>query len=228
MKRVSVVLLSIFLLTGCGETGDSVIQTTESPETALAIEDKESEYADNLPDGLDFEGEVINISCYDEENIGQLAPEQNGDIVDDAVYLRNMKVEERLNVKINPLSVGSGFVNYLSALRKLLQSGDTTYDALYLIQYDFVPLAVEKFFLELHDAPYLDLDQKWWSKDYMSKMAVNDSDIYFLVGDYSASLINSMTSIYFNRNMYETVSGDPDEVYRVILDEKWTFDTFRP
>ncbi len=224
MKKLSSLLIVLLiLLSACGQT----VQSTPQDTTAAVTESEKIEYIDDLPSDLDFAGESINISCYDEECIGQLAPEQAGDIVDDAIYLRNMKVEERLNVKIHPMSVGSGFVNYLSALRKLLQSGDTTYDALYLIQYDFVPLAAEGMFLELHDAPYLDFDREWWADDYMSKMAVNNSDIYFLVGDYSASMINSMTSIYFNKDLYETVAGDPDDVYRVVLDGSWTLDRFQ-
>ena len=232
MKRTAAAVMTILTLTALISCGESPAPAQVSPaQAADAAEnvthpetETEPEFIDSLPDDLDFGGTEINIACYDQSHAVEFSVEQTGEVVDDARYGRNVKTEERMNVKLNPISLNVGWGDYLGALRKVLRAGDDSYDALYLWQYDFCPLAVEGLFLDLTGAPYIDLSQPWWAKDYMANVAVDDSKTYFLFGDFTPSLINSMTALYYNRKLYGDMSGDPDKLYADVLDGKWTFD----
>ena len=63
---------------------------------------------DNLPDNLNFGGEAINILSQDRE--GWTSDEVsvasiNSTPINDAIYLRNQTVSDRINVKIKPNKV---------------------------------------------------------------------------------------------------------------------------
>ena len=56
---------------------------------------------DTLPDDLDFGGKTVNLFVDREMLIPEYNAEQDGDIVNDAIYERNNAVQERLNVTFN-------------------------------------------------------------------------------------------------------------------------------
>ena len=60
----------------------------------------------------------------------------------------------------------------------------------------------------------------------MEEMVVGDDRIYFLIGDISLMCMKSLACIYYNKDMYETLFGDRDELYDIVFDGKWTFDKF--
>ena len=181
-------------------------------------------FIDKLPADLDLGGESVRILSLDKGQAGDFYPEQSGDVVEDALYERTVAVEERLNVKIEPTPINVEFTDYLAAVRKILLAGEDAYDAIYMWQYDFAPLAVDGFFLDLSDAPYLDLSQPWWAVDYMKTVSVNGNRVYFLFGDYTLSMTGKMTCFMFNKDMYTDVVGDPNGLYETVLSGGWTYD----
>ena len=100
------------------ETADSGSAPTASEEIAPEeiVDDTVDENGylkDELPDELDFGGQVINLLYWsDVENQEFSAEEFTGEIVNDAIYQRNINVEDDLNVKYNwigtPGNGGSG------------------------------------------------------------------------------------------------------------------------
>jgi hypothetical protein len=55
-------------------------------------------------------------------------------------------------------------------------------------------------------------------------MTIGDNRIYFLTGDISLTFIRQMSCVYFNKKLYTDYFGDPDEMYKTVLDGKWTLD----
>ena len=109
IKRTLSLLLAALLLTGalasCAETKDDDPADTDG-KNADTLPEGETELQDNLPDGLNFNGEEINFYSFYEEGMtsGQVTvPDLNGNPVNDAVYERNKVVESRLGVKERPL-----------------------------------------------------------------------------------------------------------------------------
>lgn len=93
------------LIYGCGAASesDAVETTSNSSDTVESTEETEPD----VLEGLDLGGETIrfytSISDYDYEtsnNYIEGSGEENGDVVNDAVYYRNLNTEEKLNVEL--------------------------------------------------------------------------------------------------------------------------------
>lgn len=107
-------------ISSCGkkQTAENTTETTEA-ETKR----------DDLPD-MDFGGAEFNILCRTEWSY-EFDAEQDGDVVNDAVYARNRAVEERFGVKFNYHAVDGGWAlqdTFLNALTSSVLSGDQAYD----------------------------------------------------------------------------------------------------
>lgn len=75
---------------------------------------------------MDFSGAEFNIFCRTEWSY-EFDPEQDGDVVNDAVYARNRAVEERFGVNFNYHAVDGGWAlqdTFLNALTSSVFSGD--------------------------------------------------------------------------------------------------------
>ena len=99
--RAICALLAVLTAVSCGsaagtpETGntDTTNEETTAPEdTALT---------DDVPP-LDFEGREFRTVEQTSVMYGFAPEEQNGDIINDAVYERARKAEERINITITP------------------------------------------------------------------------------------------------------------------------------
>ena len=163
-------ILIISLLAGLSSCGDSSSEdTTGTPTTTSAPEETKR---DDLPDDLDFAGAEIKFLCRDSDaNSGYRNEldftEEDGDLVNDAIYKRNLDVQERLNVKFTMQTVNGSWGNrneYLGLVRDSVLAGDDAYDI--VVGYEaYIPtLAVEHLVKNLHDIPYIDFDKPWWNK----------------------------------------------------------------
>ena len=129
MKRVISLLLAILTVVAifagavsCGDSGSGETNKESNKETSTNKETESSESKphessifdtyldvnDNLPDNLNFGGEAINILSQDRE--GWTSDEVsvasiNSTPINDAIFLRNQTVSDRINVKIKPNKV---------------------------------------------------------------------------------------------------------------------------
>ena len=113
LPAVLVALLAI----GCADASDPQTgAATEGGETTAAETSSVTEDAsygrsgtrDNLPDTLDFGGETVRVlsrSADYDTRIEFLAQDSSGDVVEDAVYRRNLQVMERLNLTMEVIEV---------------------------------------------------------------------------------------------------------------------------
>ncbi|MBQ8508848.1 MAG: hypothetical protein IJ493_02965 [Clostridia bacterium] len=223
-------LLATAGCTSCG-SGESGADTTASGgETTTAVEtDVREGVKDSLPEGLSFDGATVRIAARDAENyyIFETVGEENGDVVSDAVYARNRSVEERLNVNLEFIHFGTSAENYMEQVRTVLLSGEDAYDYIGIYQYLGLQHSVEGLFMNLIDAPYIDYSQPWWHQSYMDIISVDSSTRYMLMGDISVSGLRGLSSMFFNKTLYEELYGDPNSLYETVLDGAWTYEQLR-
>ena len=104
-------LLTLSSLTGCGqdsapETGGGETTPNAAADTAAETESETELTRENTPDtlpaDLDFGGEDICIlhRAGDHDVQVEITAENTGDVVDSAIFNRNISVEDRLNVKL--------------------------------------------------------------------------------------------------------------------------------
>lgn len=116
MKKTIAILLALLLVApaavSCAgdtekpETDFASESTDAATETTVETERTRQNTPDTLPDTLDFAGAEIHIlhENSDKHQEELYVEEDTGDVLDAAIYTRNLNVEERLNVKIVPIA----------------------------------------------------------------------------------------------------------------------------
>jgi len=233
-KRTLALILTVLLAataTSCGgsEASTDTMGTDASGETtaAPAKDYSREETSDNLPE-LNFQGESVRVYFRGHNDVIKLeiVGEENGDVINDAVYARNRSVEERLNVKFDMIAGDSDHNKYMNNLKTVLMSGEDAYDIVSAAQWLALPQAMEGLYYDLSDAPYIDFDAPWWYEDYMAEIAVG-GERYMLAGDISTTHIRYMSCMYVNKNIFADNFGNADDLYQTVLDGKWTHDKLR-
>lgn len=229
-KRILACLLAAMMLPvmGCGDAenaetaADPVQQETVAAETEPALKS-------GIPDGTTFNGESVSIwyttkSISVAETYLDLAGENSGETLDDAMYYRNIEVEDLLDVKLNYFD--SQVTTDLTGptLEKLVMAGDTTYDMFSLIQWNAAKYSYQNMYYNMKNAPYISFDQPWWNYTYMKEMTIGEDKIYCMVGDVHVDSTRCMNCIYYNKSLYTDYYDDGDAMYDVVLEGKWTFD----
>ncbi|MCL2517967.1 MAG: extracellular solute-binding protein [Oscillospiraceae bacterium] len=225
MKRFIYLFLAVLILGSCG-TPDVVNNDTDpnNPSIENAAPAIDTEIKDSLPDGLDFQGETINLYIrepdFDEEFYTE---SENGDIVNDAIYRRNAAVEERLNVKLNVIP-GPGWQNYdmaMNNMRRSVASDEQAYDIISGWSARVPILAAEGLFLNLYGLKYLNFSEPWWNKSITDELTIAGK-LNFASGDINTSLLGTCLIIFENFKIREDLNLP--NIYDTVFDNKWTFD----
>ena len=236
---ISACLLVSSAFAACGgqsSGGNEGAETTALPgaaETSAAdaaddaAETPVSETRDNLPD-LDFGGAEVRISCRgDEDTILEItAEEENGDLVNDAVFRRNTAVEERLNVKLTCVP-GDSWANYDSTLKKYrssIQAGDNDYDIIAAWASRVPLLATDGLFLDLNSVKYIDQSMPWWNHIMTDSLSVYGK-LFFLTGDIAITELSTMYVFFWNKQL--GADYGVDNLYQTVFDKLWTIDKMR-
>ncbi len=205
---------------GTDTTPGTVAGTTESTagsEGSSAVE-SETTLTDSLPE-LNFNGREFNIFCAKE--LPDLVGDVEGDVVEAAIFERNLKVEERLGVKI--ILMEEDAADPMNALQNLILADDDVVDLAAGMQYQAIQQAYKNLYINMAEGEHLDWDQPWWANDYMNTIQWNEKR-YILVGDISLSLLQSMSSFFVNKTLFEDNFGNPNALYSMVFDGKWTWD----
>lgn len=234
-RLISILLLAgiaASALTGCGDDAGDTQVTTGGQDDVTTISD-DSPYdangflKDELPSDLDLGGKTVSIYVRG-DTMNQYYAEQTGDIVDDAIYERNRKIEERLNVKLNIFTnTSTDFWGdrelYWDTVRGCVLSNDGSIDIAAGLSNIMPVLAQEGMFHNLlsSNIKYLDFDKPWWPDKVVSEMSIKDK-MHIVSGDADLGVIKYMCGIFFNKNMIEDFQlEDP---YELVLSGKWTLD----
>ena len=144
-KSVSLILALIlaagcaFSMFGCSETtaeeNTPTEQTPTSDDGAAAEAEAETEWVDPFA-GTDFGGQAFRVSSSIDENDATNADylirgseELNGDSVNDAVFNRNQKIAELLNIKFEFTETSFSVGSAEGDVKQLVVAGDDGYVA---------------------------------------------------------------------------------------------------
>ena len=125
-------------------------------ETTPAVE----KLSDGLPDkNMDgFELKILHCSqdWMNWVNVQLDAEAENGDLVNDAIYSRNVATEERFKCSI---SVDDSEKNTAGSYQNLVMSGDNPYDI--IMVYGISTMGLVDNYADIGKIPYLSLDEHW-------------------------------------------------------------------
>ena len=244
-KAFSLVFAIIFcllpFLSACSQNGpstDGPKTTAEPPSTnapsgtteAAVTEPAETApqfLPDELPADLKFDGETCTVFCWESWDPSEFfVAEDSGDIVDAAVYARNLAVEERLGIKLVWDQQPRQESAYGSALKDALAqqnaAADNTYDAVACYGMRVASCAIGGQLINLRETQYIDFDKPWYYASATKAGTLHKGYTFFCAGDISYNALARMSGVFFNSDMIR--DNNMEDPYEIVLAGKWTID----
>ncbi|MDY5940628.1 MAG: hypothetical protein SPJ23_03130 [Eubacteriales bacterium] len=220
-------LMLLLALSACGENTPSVTTnpddtqiTTESPATS-------TEYVEQLvlPDDHKYNGSTFTILCTaNMANPPTPFKENSGysEIINEAVYQRNAKIEDSFDVVIElieeySLAVGPTVTRFIANRT----SGDTMYDSSLIAVQEASQLAYQGYLSDLGDMPYVCLEKSWWDQNANKEISIFGKT-YYTTGDISFSDKEYTFSVVFNKDLAK--EKNIEDLYALVREGKWTLD----
>lgn len=230
MKKMISELLALIILSSAlaacagGETTDKDTEVDTSAVTSA--EETTGKLPLDLDAGLDYGGYVIRVLTPTAEPGDSFVADYNGDMVNDALYNRDLTVSNLLNVKIEPISYANG-PSY-STLQTTVLAGDDAYDFMHLgaSTYFANRPTYEKILLDLSAYENIDLSAPWWNEDAIRELSYNGKSIKYLIGDISLSSISGASVIFYNKAMFGDIYQSTEQPYDDVVNGTWTLDRF--
>ncbi|MCI8388815.1 MAG: hypothetical protein HFE63_10190 [Clostridiales bacterium] len=150
--------------------------------------------------------------------------DETGDIVDDALYKRNRKVEDRLGVTLNFIELPGEWAEssiFNGAIRQSVMANDGAYDICAVLSNQLASLAIEGILTNLNTLDYLEFDKPWWANGLLDELTI-DNKLYFASGDASLGLINGMMCVFYNKRLCEEFNVP--NMYEIVSNGEWTID----
>lgn len=227
IKRIVSVILLIMVIVSifaaCSDNGGNKSNVTDldkSSEENIELTDSESNHLASIPE-VDLNGFVLNIIHYNDnwlswaQNILD-AETLDGDLLNDAVYERNLYIKERFNCDLNIAEDDQ----MDPIVPQLALSGDSTYDVVFM--YDLRVLNHLDYIMKWNDIPYVDLTAPWWNPDASSLFDIGGKQVA-VCGDFSISVLSRAAGYVFNKDMYN-LFGLEESIYDAVRDGTWTID----
>lgn len=222
-KRIITALLLCAMLVGCGaETTDK--ETTGTADTAVDAAEtvQETEIWDNVPAGS-YDGYGFRFLTT-EENWGYYrmdVEEQTGEVLDDAVFARNLAVEDRLGIVIT--ETGLHYSKVMDEVKATVLASEDAYDAMTLMAFNLMTTAQQKMLLDTAALTEIRTDMPWWNGNAIRDMAIGPRE-YMMIGDINLMFYESYYAIFFNKAVAEKFQiPDP---YATVDEGKWTYDVY--
>ncbi len=231
MKKslLSLLLVLAMLSVSCGsETVPETDTAASADSPATETEATADPYADALPEGLTFAGEDMKIFIGD-VHIKTTTPtyvveETNGEVVNDAVFNRNLTVSERLDLNLVwdyvDFDYGSR-KDYSTRIENAVLTNDGSMDLICGPGFYTTNMVTENYFLDISTVPYIDLSKPYWTKMYNDNARINGK-IYSALGDFSLNKLMLSYALFFNKDLFDNAAMEYP--YETVLEGKWTLD----
>ena len=222
------------LLLLCSTMLAAVSCASDKPDTAnsdtTAADTQATEAADTSPgadlpdyDGKGAEFVILSRSEAPFDTDFDLEAE-TGDTINDATYLRDRTVEERLNVDIKALKIEGDYTkydNFHTYFTQSIMAGSNDFQLVSGYTYRIASTTLDGSFVDWYTVPYIDLEKPWWAEGFLEAASINNHS-YIITGDLSSSFLQFTYAVFFNKNMAEAF--DVSDVYGIVKDGKWTLD----
>ena len=217
MKKITAMLLvfvSIFIGCSCSKISDT--SDGSADDTSKSVSDGTTNYDELLPnenyDGYEFR--ILTDQGYFMDYA-----EQNGETVQDAVYLRNRIAEDKLNINISDVAVA----DVPTTVKNDVTAGDDSFDCCSILYCDMcTQFIASDYLLNLNKISTLDLKQEWWDQNMYNSMSI-DGNIKMMVGDLIPPM--GTVCVIFNKTLWNTLSLD--NPYEMVNKGTWTLDTMK-
>ncbi|MCL2814144.1 MAG: extracellular solute-binding protein [Oscillospiraceae bacterium] len=226
------VISALFSCASDSQTKDSENSVADNPEQneiQAAEEPAEPRLYPEL-EAKDFGGYEFKFLTRNVPGWGMLAghrdiyaEETNGDLINDAVYARNRKIEEKYNIKIKQIDVELSTEHELTAaVGNAVKANDDIYDVICLTMYrSLMPLMTSGYLTDLYEVPNLDLSKPWWNQGAVRDLSILGK-LFTVQGDLLVINNDYMGVLTFSKPLIEDYALESP--YDIVKRGEWTFD----
>ena len=223
--RITALTLALLLLTSCGSGPAAMDTQTDSTEPQTTTSAPETSAIEKLGTHNFNGAEYVILSTnngygtqpnYDFEFF---VDESNGEVVNDAVFDRKVKIEELYNVKL--LNERTDAESITTAVRNAVAAGDTTYSLVCNRLYQVNGLALDGSLANYNDFEDIDLTAPWWNQNATESLTVNGR-IYLQTNFIQTAGVLASHCLFYNKTL--AANYGIDNIYDMVLDGTWTID----
>jgi len=233
MKKTALILFfaaSILFVLSCGGAGEGPAPAADGANDAIPGAEAGAPSAEeNIPyrgyvfPDTGYGGYNFRITGMVFEMAGAIndivAEKENGDVINDAIYKRNIIVEEKLDISISNTQLPMG--QMLGTIKRSAAAGDDAFDIAFCNIRDSAELANNGILMNLFGLAPLDIRAPWWDQKVIDDVSVG-SKLYFCVSDITIQPNQLAWIIYFNKSLMKDL--DLKEPYALVRSGEWTID----
>lgn len=208
------VLVVSAIISGCTDN------ESESDRSSAEESPQETEWL--MPE-FNFEGYEVKFCVpvfgIEEYNSREIASDGfNGEIINDSVFTRNLRIEEAYNITITAVLDS----DVVKTARSTIMADDDAYDVYTPYINPSISLVQEGLFVDLNSVENLDLTNPWWDQRAVRDLAIKNK-VFYCTGDISILDKECTMALFFNKDVINDYNINED-IYKLVKDGKWTLD----
>jgi len=232
---ILILIVTAIFVAGCkSEPSGSTDTTTaaanppdgDTGETEEVPAEQTKYVADYLPDANygGYEFRMVAPSGYGVIRLFVFADveEENGDTLNDAIYKRNRLIEQQFNIKFKQIET-QDWSGLSPVFKRSVQAQSDEFDLCMIISREAWAAALDGLIMPVHDLPYVDITQPWYSHDVNKEITINGK-LYFAYSDECLNMFAQTSCVLFNKQMAADLALE--NMYNLVRDGKWTTDKF--
>jgi len=233
MKRTTSLILLLSMLTAlisCAADAPKSTETTSADTAEITTVEETTAPPEYIAPDIDYEGATFAVAANNWDGTIRTwllatyceiyAEEENGDPINDAVFFRNRKVEEELNVKLELFTIPK--MSATSEIKNAILSGDDVFKFA-SPNGSSLPtfLSSEGMLTDLKAIETFDMSASWWDQN-----SVDEFDIfgtaYAVTGDFNFYGKGAPICNFFSKKLVEDLGLDSP--YDAVNNGQWTID----
>jgi len=159
-----------------------------------------------------WSGNSLDITDYDIEEV-------NGEVLNDAIYNRNVLIEDMYNIKLEGIHADDAVENFMN---KTVKAGLDEYDAVAPRLMKAGVFAAKGYGVNVFETS-LTLDAPWWDQNIVKDTSIGGA-AYFFAGDIFIKHYDGIDMLMFNKKLLSDFGLESP--YLLVKNNQWTMDKF--
>lgn len=220
IKIISIALIIFMILPACAEKNINEVPDKETAVLTATTEGSiEYTYPDGNYGGAAFRIIVVRTNYWGEDYDDLWVETEDGDVLNDAVFNRNIKTEEKLQVKISCETSPDA----AAVIKKIVNAGDNAYHIAQEKLMQLMSLSISNHLVFFDKVPNINTDAPWYDQNAIRELSIANK-LAVIAGDIEVSDKMAIMALVFNKKIADSLNIE--NPYSMVDSGKWTFDTF--
>ena len=225
LTRTAALLLSALMLAalfGCAKPDTPVDDTTAAAQTSAETvpETDEKDLIDPKLPALNWEGEEFHVMYNGndlEPNLDFVAEDLDGSVLNDAVYNRNLYINNKHNLRITWTHGKDNDI--ITAVENNFAGGVDFAQLVEVDQNHSMTMAIKGHLVELAELTNIDTSKPYWYSDQLEGSSLANKN-FFAYSDSCVHAFGATPVTIFNKTVHE--DQKLDNIYQIVRDGNWT------